>query len=62
MFSVDNNWVGGLRRHRIPGGRMLWGADNHTHSFSVQSTVNAGGDSETIPRNYTVNFFIKIEN
>ena len=46
----------------LPGSRVFWDAANHTHSFSVQSTVNAGGDNETIPRNYTVKFFIKIEN
>ena len=43
------------------GVKVLWGADNHTHSFSLQSSVNAGGDAETVPRHYTVNYFIKIE-
>jgi hypothetical protein len=40
----------------VSGNNAMYPAGNHSHSV----TINGGGDSETKPKNYTVNYFIKI--
>lgn len=40
----------------ISSTNAMYPAGNHTHNV----TINGGGDGETKPKNYTVNYFIKI--